>query len=453
MKINPTIFKAYDIRGKYPEEIDEKIIYRIGQAFVKYSKARKVLVGRDIRISSESLSVSLIKGINSQGASVVDIGLCSTPVFYFAVAKSDVDGGLFNTASHLGQEFNGLKPVFRGNLPLTRKQIEEIKNFVINNDFKIILDGEKIIKKDFSQIYINEIKKFIKNKLRPFKIVIDASNGMAGLYLEKVFAETGLEIIPIFVEADGNFPNHLPNPKIPANRQKLVERIIAEKTDLGIMFDGDADRVYFLDRQGQVIAPSLISALIAQYLITQTGKKKVLIEVRTSQVVKDLVEKLGGKVEVSVCWTIPMKLKMKEDPEIIFGSETSGHYVFADFYRIDDGILAALNFLQAISLKKESIDEILKDFREKYFIIEETNFEIKNLEQAKEILKMLESKYEKLGAKIFKIDGLTIKFSDWWFNLRPSETEPLIRFNLEAKTKDLMEEKKEELSFLINSSI
>jgi len=449
--IAPSIFHAYDIRGKYPEEINEETFYKIGQAFVKYAKAKKILVGQDIRLSSESLTASLIKGINSQGASVLDIGLCSTPCFYFAVAKSDVDGGLMCTASHLGREFNGLKPVFRGNTPLTREQVSEFKDLTINGDFKIISNEEKIIKQDFTGTYLNEIVKFIKNKFKSLKVVIDASNGMAGLYVERVFEATNLKIIPIFIEPDGSFPNHDPNPKIPANRQKLVDKIISEKANLGIMFDGDADRVYFLDRQGQVIDPSLVSALMGQYLVLQTGKKKILIEVRTSRVVKDFMEKVGGKVGVSVCWSIPIKLAMEKDNEIIFGSETSGHYVFADFYRIDSGILAALNFFQAISAKKESLDEILEDFRSKYFIIEETNFQIKNCGQAKEILKTLEEKYRKEGAEILKIDGLTVQFPEWWFNLRLSETEPLIRLNLEAKTEELMNKKKEELSSLINN--
>ncbi len=466
MEINPNIFRAYDIRGKYPDEINEITVYKIGQAFAKYTKAKKILVGRDARLSSKSLSASLIKGINSQEVSVLDIGLCSEPVFYSAVAESDVDGGLMSTASHLGKGFNGLKPVFRKAVPLAREEVAELKNLVINSEFEVIsntraaakgvkedlssLTEEKIIKQDFTQTYINEIRKFIKTKFKPFKIVIDASNGMAGLYVEKVFAGTDLKIVPIFVEIDGNFPNHDPDPKILVNRQKLIDKIIAEKADLGIMLDGDADRVYFLDRQGEVIDPSLVSALIAQYLIEQSRKKKVLVEVRTSWAVKDFVEKIGGKVEVSLCWTIPIKLKMRQDHEIIFGSETSGHYVFADFYWTDDGILAALNFLQAISAKKEeSIDEILSDFRGKYFIIEETNFEIENPGQASEVLKILEQNYKKQGAKIIKIDGLTVQFPNWWFNLRPSETEPLIRLNLEAKTKELMEEKKKEVSSLI----
>jgi phosphomannomutase len=453
MKINSHIFRGYDIRGKYPEEINEETIYKIGQAFADYIKAKQVLVARDIRLSSERLSNFLIKGINSQGVRVLDIGLSSTPCFYFAVATSKVDAGLMITASHLGKEFNGLKLVLGKNLPLTRDEIRELKKATINKEYNILSSEIMVEKKDFSQIYIDTIRSFIKNEFKPLKIVIDAGNGMAGLYLEKIFAETGLKLIFIFTELDGSFPNRDPNPKISTNRQKIVEKILAEKADLGVMFDSDADRAYFLDRDGEVIDPNLVSALIAEYLIKQTGKNKVLVEVRTSRAVEDYVKKLGGEVETSVCWTIPMKLKMIENPEIIFGSETSGHYIFANFYKIDDAILAAINFLQIISLKKQLIDEIIDEFKKKYFIIEETNFRIKDSQQTEEILKILEEKYKKQGGKIIKIDGLTVKFNNWWYNLRPSETEPVIRLNLEADNKKLMEEKKREISLLIESLI
>ncbi len=451
MKVNSDIFKAYDVRGAYPREINEETAYKIGQAFVRFTKAKRILIGRDIRLSSKSLRDSLISGINSQGAGVLDIGLCSTPAFYFASAICPVDAALMVTASHAGKEFNGLKPVFAGNIPLTREKIEELKKNIIGKEYNVISSEKKINEKNFNQPYIDAIRSFIKNKLKPFKIVIDAGNGMAGLYVDKIFKGTGLEIVSVFTELDGNFPNRGSNPKIPANRQKLVKKILAEKADLGVMFDGDADRAYFLDRKGETVDPNLISALIAEYLIKQTGKKKVLIEVRTSRVVEDYVKRAGGKTELSVCWTIPIKLKMIAEPEIIFGSETSGHYVFADFYKIDDGILSALIFLQAISAKKEPIDEIIDDFKKKYFIIEETNFEINNRGQAEEILAVLEKNYEKQKGEIIKIDGLTVRFNNWWFNLRLSETEPFIRLNLEADSRGLMKEKKEELSSLLKS--
>lgn len=449
MKINPNIFRAYDVRGVYPNEIDEKATYKIGQTFVNYIGAKKFLVARDIRLSSERLCSSLINGICSQGAGVLDIGLCSTPCFYFAVAVSGIDAGVMVTASHAGRDFNGLKMVLAKNVPLSRNEIEELRDTVLSKGYNVISSTVKIKRKDFSQVYIDTIRSFIKNKFKPLRIVIDASNGMAGLYIDKIFSGTGLETVSIFTELDGHFPNHEPNPKISANRQKLIEKILVEKADFGIMFDGDADRVYFLDRKGEVIDPNLVSALIAKYLIKQTGRKKVLVEVRTSGAVADYIKKVGGKLEVSTCWSIPMKLKMFADPKIIFGSETSGHYIFANFHKIDDGILAAVIFLQAISENSHSIGEIIDEFKKKYFIIEETNFKIENFEKGKRVLKSLEEKYKKRGGQVLKIDGLSVRFKNWWFNLRLSETEPFIRLNLEANNKKIMEGKKEELSSLI----
>ena len=204
--MNSDIFHAYDIRGIYPQELNEEAAYKIAQALVQYTKAKQVLVGRDIRISSESLSNSIIKGINSQGAEVVDIGLCGTPCFYFAVASSGIDAGIMITASHASKEFNGFKLVFKGATPLSKEQMAEFKNIVLNGEFPVLSKEEKIIKKDFAQEYINSIRKFIKNEFKPLKIVIDASNGMAGLYIEKVFTETNLNVIPIFNEPNGNFP-------------------------------------------------------------------------------------------------------------------------------------------------------------------------------------------------------------------------------------------------------
>jgi len=447
-KINPNIFKAYDIRGKYPDELDEKAAYKIGQAFAHYSRTGQIIVGKDGRLSSPTLTDALIKGINSQAIEVIDIGLCSTPCFYFSSGVSKIPA-IMVTASHAGKEFNGFKAVFGGNIPLAREQIIELKNLVTGTEFKTENDAEKITKKDFSEEYIKTVRNFIKEDFRPMKVVMDAGNGMAGLYIEKIFQGTNISVIPIFFQPDGNFPNHEANPKIPANRQKLIDEVIAEKADLGVMFDGDGDRVYFFDRNGTVIDPNLVSALISQYLVANSIRKKVVIEVRTSQIVKEWVEAAGGEVEKTVCWTIPIKLKMWQNQDFIFGSETSGHYVFSDLYKTDDGTLAAVIFFNAIAKREESIDTIIADFRQKYFIIEEANFNIGAQKDVNEILDKLEEQYKKEGGSILRIDGLSVLFPEWWFNLRASETEPLIRLNLEAKSQKLMGEKKEEVSQLI----
>lgn len=452
MQVNPNIFKAYDIRGVYGADLNEPIAYQIGRAFAFYIKTSPIIVGCDARISSPTLKDSLIKGLIDQGAEVIDIGLCSTPCLYYIAGEPKSGGGIMVTASHASKEFNGFKPVFKNNIPLTREQIIELKEVVLKNQFPTILKKCRIIKQDTAEKYIKAIKSSLKEKIKPLKIVMDAGNGTAGLYFERVFSQTDLKIIPIFAEPDGNFPNHETNPRIPENRIKLAEKILSEKADLGFMFDGDADRLYILDRRGQVIDPSLVLAIISEYLIKNSRRKKIVIEVRTSRIVRQWVERAGGSLEISVCWTIPIKLKMKLDPEIVFGGETSGHYIFPRMHNSDDTILGALTFLQAISVKKESIDEIIKEFNDNYFVLEEQNFKINQASQTDNIFKKLKNKYSAAGAQIMEIDGLSVIFSDWWFNLRRSETEPFIRLNLEADTKNLFEEKKAEVINLIKNS-
>jgi len=281
--------------------------------------------------------------------------------------------------------------------------------------------------------------------------VMDSGNGTAGLYIEKIFSNIGLEVIPIFTELDGNFPNHETNPKLPENRTKLAEKIILEKADLGFMFDGDADRMCVLDRNGDLVDYSLVMALISEYLVKNSSRKKVIHEVRTSRIVRDWVEKAGGTIGITECWTIPIKLEMKANREIVFGGETSGHFMFRDTHESDDGIFGTLTFLQAISAKKETIDEIIEEFKKKYFVLEEINFAMANMDEADKILEKFEDKYSDGGGQIVEIDGLSVVYPQWWFNLRKSQSEPLIRLNLEADSQSLFNEKKEEIIGLIQN--
>ena len=452
-QINPNIFKKYDIRAVYGTDLNENTAYQIGQSFVNYTKAKTIIVGYDARISSPSLKEALIKGIIHQGSNVIDIGLCSASCFYFTLGESKLDAGIMITASHVSKEFNGFKLMFKDAMPLNKEQILNFKKLVLENQWPAINIKGKTIQQDPSENYVNAIRKSIKEKIKPLKVVMDPGNGTAGLYIKKVFAQTGILVIPIFFEPDGNFPNHETNPKIPENRKKLAEKIVSEKADLGFMFDGDADRLGILDRNGNIINYSLVLAIISEFRVKNFSQKKIVIEVRTSNIVRDWVEKAGGSIEISVSWTIPIKLKMKNDKEIIFGGETSGHYIFPDMHESADGFFAGLTFLQAISAKNESIDEIIKKFEQEYFVLEEQNFKINNLNEVDKILKKLENKYSSEGAQIFKIDGLSAIFPNWWFNLRTSETEPFIRLNFEANSKELFEQKKKELICAIEKEL
>ena len=456
--MHPSIFKAYDIRGEYPNQLNEKDAFRIGQVFADYAKKqdsngepKKMVVGRDIRLSSESISQALIDGITSTGMNVIDIVLASSPHFNYSSAHFNLPA-MVVTASHMEKHFNGFKLAFSGNVTLTKEQLLEIKEIVLSNkEIEISKTKGTVEEINILDNYVKEVRQFIKFPFKKLKIVMDAGNCMAGLSLEKVFKDTELEIVPLYTELDGNFPNHETNPKIEENQRNLKKKVFEEKADLGFMFDGDADRFYAFDRDGEVIAPSFVSALIGRYMVKNYPGNKTIIEVRTGNVVKDLVESIGGKVLIVKPWYVMIKLALDENPNAVFGSETSGHYLFRDFYKIDDGILAALTFLQAISVEEKDIDTILDELRKKYFVIEETNFNFESIEKQQEKLVEMEKYYKNKNGKIEKIDGLSVFFSDWHFNLRSSETEPVLRLNMEANSQELMEEKTKELSKLIQN--
>ncbi len=453
----PSIFKAYDVRGEYPSHINEEVAFRIGQVFADYVKhndpngvPKKIVVGRDTRLSSENISKALIDGITSTGMDVIDIGLASSPNFNYSSALFNTPA-MYVTASHMEKQFNGFKFAFSANITVTKEQLLEIKEVALG-DKKIEMSQAKgvVEKTNILDSYTEEIRLFIKEPFKKLKVVMDAGNGMAGLSIEKVFKNTELEVIPLYTKLDGSFPNHETNPKIEKNQTDLKRKVAEEKADLGVMFDGDADRFYAFDRNGDVIAPSFISALVGRYLVKNYPGDKVVIEVRTSDVVKDMVKEADGEVLVVKPWYVMIKLALTENPNAIFGSETSGHYLFRDFYKIDDGVLTALVFLQAISVEEKNIDEILDELRKKYFIIEEINFEFKDKRKQLNKLTELEEYYRDKDGKIEKIDGVSAFFDDWRFNLRASETEPILRLNMEANSKELMEEKTKELTNIIN---
>jgi phosphomannomutase len=451
MKINPNIFRAYDIRGVYPEGINEEVVYRVGVAFGKLSNVKEIVVGRDIRPSSDALARSLISGLSNFGIKVIDIGLCSVPAFYFSVAKFGYPAGLMVTASHLGKEHNGVKGVFKNVLPLTKKEVLEWKKIALSNDTRIQQSVNKVVKREISIDYISALHDFLKSPLKRYKVVMDAGNAMTGLYFKEVFKITDLDLIPLFADLNSDFPNRGLNPKLPENRKELVRKIKEVKADLGFLWDGDGDRFYALDNKGEVIDPNFVSALIARYLVKNSSTNKVVIDIRTSKVVKDFVESVGGEVIQTAAWHPEIKFAMRSDPKAIFGSETSGHYIFKDFYNIDDGILAGIFFLRAISSEKESLTDILDYLRNRYFILEEENFPIKNNKEASKILDKLEGYYKE--GKVNRIDGLRIDFPDWYFNLRASKTEPFLRLNLGADTRQMMEEKRDEIAKIIKDEV
>jgi len=451
-KIDPKIFRAYDVRGLYPEELNEKTAFFIGQALVRFLKKKnpKILVSRDNRLSSKPLFNSLTKGILKKGGEIVDIGLSSTPRFYFSVIKSLADAGIQITASHNPSNYNGFKLVRKKAIPISGETgLKEIKEIIEKGDFnKRVFKKEKIIKKDFFKEYIDFNFKLagFKNfeNLKSFKVVVDTANAVSGIDLKALFKKLPCQVFHLFSELDGSFPNHQPDPLLKENLKFLIREIKKRKANLGIALDGDGDRVVFVDEKGKTIRGDFITALIAKELLKEKPKEKILYEVRSSWIVRETILKNNGIPILGRAGHSLIKEKMREK-NILFAGELSGHYFFREIGFFEGPLLVILEMLKILVKEKKSLSEIIKPF-EIYFQSGEINFKVKDKEKK---IEKIEKYYSKKAKKIIKIDGLTLEFNDWWFNLRPSNTEDLLRLNLEAKTKDILEKKTKEITSLI----
>lgn len=446
------IFKAYDIRGRYPDEINEEIGYKIGWATAKFLnseaqdksfKLRKMglknlVVGRDNRLSSEKLFKVICEGIRDQGIDVIDIGLATTPMFYFAIAKWGIKGGIMITASHNPPEYNGFKIVRDKAMPVGEnsglKNIKKIVN-AIKDQSKAErgnIEERKILKE-----YINHIIDSVHpENIKPLKIVVDTANGVAGIVVPDLFKEIPVGLVHIFAESNGSFPNHNPNPMNSENIETLQQGILVEKADLGVGFDGDGDRILFIDEKGERIDPNLIFALLIANFFPNKGE--ILYDVISSRIVKDEIQQTGN---IPVCSKVGhtfFKEKMRQE-KIIFGAESSGHYYLKENYFIESPFIILLKVLEIISRTNMPLSELIKPFKKYY--LERINLQVQD---SSKIIKKLENKYKKT-AKVSYLDGLTVEYRDWWFNLRSSHTEPVIRLTIEARAKELLEQKKKEL--------
>jgi phosphomannomutase len=415
------IFKAYDIRGIYGEQLNEDTAYKIGRAFVVYVGS-KIVVARDNRLSSNSLFEALARGINDQGGDVYDIGLSTSPMFYYAVSNLDCDGGIIITASHNPSNYNGFKMVRGDAMPLSGEDgIDEIKRLVEKNDF-VSLEKGKIYTKDIARDYINSFER----KKHNLKVVVDTANSVSGLIVGEMLS--GVQLLHIYSELDGNFPNHEPNPLKEENIKDLREKVLEYGADMGISFDGDGDRVFFIDERGELISSDLIIALIAKLI-----DKKTLYDPRCSNIVKETAKE-------SVMYRVGhsfIKQKMKND-DIFFGGEYSGHYYLkqgSSYYESPYFVIYKL--FEAMENKK--LSELIAPFK-KYYHSGELNFEVKDKQS---VLEEIEKEYS--SGRINKIDGIRIDFDDWWFLLRGSNTEPVLRLIVEAKSKELLEDKIKDL--------
>lgn len=447
MSINSSIFKAYDIRGIYPRDLNEEVAYLVGRAIVVLTGAKTVVVGYDARFSSDSLVQAVIKGVTEQGADAVNIGLVTTPMLNFAVAEHpEHEAGIMVTASHNPKEYNGLKLCYGNALPIGENTgMADIKKLVLEEKFSVAVPG-KVLKKEILDAYVEKVLSLIDVKnIKPLKIVVDTANAVGAIPLPEFFKKIPCQLIPLHFELDGNFPNHEANPLKEETLVDLKKKVLEESADLGVAIDGDADRIGFVDEKGETVRADLILTLITKKLLEEKPGELVLYDVRSSRIAREVVEKAGGRAEMCRVGHALIKKQMW-DNGALFAGEFSSHFYYRDFYNVESGDLTMLKLLEIISLSGRKLSEIVAPLL-RYHHSGEINFEVSDKEGK---MKELEEKYGAAASEISHLDGVRLDFSDWWFNVRPSNTEPLLRLNLEAKTKELMEQKKKELTEIIS---
>jgi phosphomannomutase len=445
--LDPKVFKAYDVRGIYPAELDEEGAYAIGRAYVEQFEPRQIAVGRDMRVSSPSMAKAVMEGSADGGADVLDIGLVGTEMVYFAVGQLGLDGGIAVTASHNPKEYTGMKIVRRGALPVGGDSgLMEIRDSALAGFGEPTRRGE-IREQDIWPAYVERVLSFVDvDAIKPLKIVIDAANGMAGVMLPPVLEQLPIQAITYFFEPDGTFPNHEPNPLLPENREFIIAKVLEHEADLGVAFDGDADRCFFVDDTGEFVPGDFVTALLAESILEKHPGAKIIYDVRASWAVPETISKAGGIPLINRVGHAFIKHRMREEGAV-FGGEVSGHYYFGEFSQADSGVVPFLLTLELISKRGRKLSEILLPYRERYFLTGELNTPVPDV-----AVKLQELKERFAGeGKVSHLDGISVEADEWHMNVRPSNTEPLVRLNLEARSRDLMERKRDEVLELIRA--
>jgi phosphomannomutase len=451
----PDIFKAYDIRGLYGEQIDGPIAEQIGRAFArvlsdlsgKPVSELRVGLGRDMRLTAPELSERYRAGLLAEGANVLDAGQVGTEMLYYLVGSRELDGGLMCTASHNPKAYTGAKLVREGAIALSGDSgIQDIRRMIESGLPESSSDGS-IEQVDLYAEFHETVLEFIDpSMIRPLKVVVDGGNGMAGPVAGPLLERFGLDLIETCWTPDGNFPEHEPNPLLPENRQFIIDRVLAAGADLGIAWDGDADRCFFIDETGQFVDGDFLTALLAESLLQKTPGQAILYDVRASRAVADTVTHAGGTAHVNRVGHAFFKTRMREEGSL-FGGEVSGHYYFRDFYCADSGTIPALLVLELLSRTGQTMSELLEPYRSRYFISGEINSEVADPEA-----KMAEIAARFDDAEQKQLDGISIDYPDWHFNVRPSNTEPLLRLCLESLVSpEDMERRRDEVLDLIRS--
>jgi phosphomannomutase len=447
--LDPKVFKAYDVRGLYPNELDEQGGYAIGRAYVEQFEPRRIAVGRDMRLSAPAMAKAAIEGACDGGADVVDIGLAGTEMMYFAVGKLGLDGGIAVTASHNPKEYTGMKIVRRGALPVGGDSgLRDVRDRSLGVGHSAPLRRGQVEEEDIWPAYVEQVLSFVDvSAIRPLRVVIDAANGMAGAMLPPVLDRLPIDVVACYFEPDGSFPNHEPNPLLPENREFIVRKTLEEGADFGVAFDGDADRCFFVDDAGEFVPGDFATALFAQSILSGEPQGRVIYDVRASWAVPETISAASGIALVNRVGHAFIKHRMRKE-DAVFAGEVSGHYYFRDFYQADSGVIPFLLMLEIVSRTGRPLSHILQPYREHYFITGEINSTVADVP-----LKLQELK-ERFGreGRVSHLDGLSVEAENWHFNVRPSNTEPLLRLNLEARSQQLMERKRDEVLELIRAS-
>ncbi|MBU0636077.1 phosphomannomutase/phosphoglucomutase [Candidatus Micrarchaeota archaeon] len=437
--VSPQIFKPYDIRAIYPTDLDEKGAEQIGRAIAVFAKTQNVIVGRDVRLSSSSIAKALIKGITEQGATVTDIGLCSTPQLYFASATLPNEIAVMVTASHNPIEYNGFKICKKGAIALSGvRGLNQIRDLAVQGIFSQSAKKGTVTQHDLSQEYQQFFLR--ENPSFPIRTVVDVANSV-GLFEAKVL-EKVCSVIPLFFELDGNFPDHIGNPMKYETLKPLQEKVVLEKADLGISFDADADRVSFIDENGKLIPNDIVTALLARFFPNET----VLFDIRSTKQIETEIKKVAGKPKRCRAGHVFIKEQMHE-LNAAFAGELSGHYYYRDVFFAESPLKTIFLLFSLLKKEQKTLSELVKPLQ-CLFQSGEINSKVSNQQ---ETMQKIKGHFASQGAKLSFLDGITIEFSDWWFNLRPSNNEPLLRLNLEADSKETMEQKTKEVLSLIRS--
>jgi phosphomannomutase len=448
---DPSIFKAYDIRGTYPEQLDEQLAYRIGRAFARVLSDMQespveeltVALGRDMRLSAPSMAAEYARGITDEGANVLDVGMVGTEQLYWAVGAHELDGGLMCTASHNPAAYTGAKLVKRGALALSGDSgIGEVREIVMAGEPgpRAERPGETT-HEDVGDGFRQDALKFIQpDRIGELQVVLDGGNGMAGPMVGPLLDQFPVEQVRTYFEPNGEFPDHEPNPLLEENRRFIIDRVRETGADLGIAWDGDADRCFFIDDTGRFVDGDFLTALLAESILRKEPGAMILYDVRASRAVRDVVEGAGGTASINRVGHAFFKTRMRE-VGAAFGGEVSGHYYFHDFYCADSGTIPALLMLELLSVEGKALSELLEPLRSRYFISGEINSEVNDQEGK---MKELEERY--WDGQVSWLDGISVDYEDWHFNVRPSNTEPLLRLNLESLvSEEHLEEKRDEV--------